>query len=116
MAIVLNYAHPLQPDALQQIAKMMGQEVEKVIDIACQIDHQRPLMPQVKELADRANLTAAQWRSPSLVVNPPSFNFAAVALMAEIRRRRGGFPLMLRMRPVPGSTPPRYEVAEIVKL
>ncbi|MFN3763696.1 MAG: CRISPR-associated protein Csx15, partial [Anaerolineae bacterium] len=38
------------------------------------------------------------------------------ALLAELHGRCGYFPAMLRVRPVPGSTPPRYEVAEIVNL
>jgi hypothetical protein len=51
-----------------------------------------------------------------LLVNPPSLNFIAVALLAELHGRMGDFPPCLRMRPVAGTIPPRYEVAEILDL
>jgi hypothetical protein len=51
----------------------------------------------------------------TLFVNKISATFA-VALLAELHGRCGYFPSCLRMRPVAGARPPRYEVAEVLNL
>lgn len=114
--ILLNFAHPLTPAQLAQIEGLTGTRVERVIEIHTQIDPQQPLAPQVAALADKAALAPLEWQSVPLVVNPPSLNFVAVVLTAELHGRCGYFPAMLRLRPVPNSLPPQFEVAEIVNL
>jgi hypothetical protein len=114
--ILLNFAHPLTSDHLRQIEALTGQAVERVVEINSQIDPQQPLVPQVVALADEAGLSPAEWQSLPLLVNPPSLNFIAVTLLAELHGRCGYFPAHLRMRPVPESIPPRYEVAEVINL
>jgi len=37
-------------------------------------------------------------------------------VLAELHGRCGYFPSILRLKPVAGSTPPRFEVAETVNL
>jgi hypothetical protein len=49
-------------------------------------------------------------------VNPPALAPLALALIAELHGRCGGFPAMLNVRPVAGAIPTRYEVAEVVNL
>ena len=39
-----------------------------------------------------------------------------VALLAELHGRCGYFPAHVRTRPVQGSIPPQYEVAEVMDL
>jgi hypothetical protein len=114
--LVLNFAHPLTPEHLEQIEALTGQKVERVIEVHSQIDPQQPLVPQVAALADKAGLSPAEWQSLPLLVNPPSLNFIAVALLAELHGRCGYFPAHLRLRPVQGSIPPRFEVAEVLNL
>lgn len=114
--ILLNFAHPFTPDHIRQIEELAGQKVERVIEIRSQIDPQQPLAPQVVALVDAVGLTPAEWQTLPLLVNPPSLNFIAVVLLAELHGRCGYFPAMLRLRPVPESAPPRYEVAEIINL
>jgi len=114
--ILLNFAHPLTDDHLSQIESLTCQAVERVVEINIQIDPQQPLVPQVMALADQAGLSPAEWQSLPLLVNPPSLNFIAVTLLAELHGRCGYFPAHLRMRPVPDSIPPRYEVAEVINL
>jgi hypothetical protein len=114
--ILLNYSHPLTPPQLAQIETLAGQKVERVIEIHSQIDAQAPLAPQVVALADKAQLEPIEWQSAPIVVNPPSLNFVAVVLLAELHGRCGYFPAMLRMRPVPNSLPPQFEAAEIINL
>ena len=114
--ILLNFSHPLTPDHLRQIEALTGQQVERVVEVHSQIEPQQPLVPQVVALADKAELSPEEWQTLPLLVNPPSLNFIAVVLLAELHGRCGYFPAHLRLRPVPNSTPPRYEVAEVINL
>ena len=114
--ILLNFSHPLTPDHLQRIEALTGKKVERVIEVHSQIDPQQPLVPQATALADQAGLSPAEWQSLPLLVNPPSLNFIAVTLLAELHGRCGYFPAHLRMRPVQGSLSPQYEVAEVLDL
>lgn len=114
--LILNLSHPLTPAHLAQIQALTGQGVERVLDIKSQVDPQPPLAPQVAALADAAGLTPAEWQTLPLLVNLPALNFSAAVLLAEIHGRCGYFPPCLRMRPIAGSMPPQYEVAEILNL
>lgn len=48
--------------------------------------------------------------------NLPSLNYSAVALLAGLHGRCGYFPATLRLRPVEGSIPVEYDVAEVIDL
>lgn len=114
--IVLNFAHPLTAQHQAAIAALAGRAVERVIEVPCQVDVEQPLAPQVAALADACGLTSAEWQTLPLVVNPPSLNFIAVVLLAELHGRCGYFPTIVRLRPVPDSTPRQFEVAELLDL
>lgn len=114
--ILLNFSHPLTPDHLQQAEAITGQRVERVVEVHSQIDPEQPLVPQVTALADQCGLSPAEWQTLPLLVNPPSLNFIAVALLAELHGRCGYFPTHLRLRPMQGSIAPQYEVAEVLDL
>lgn len=113
--IVLNYSHPLTPDQLAQLEALVGQAVTEV-RVPTQLDVRRAFADCAVELADAAGLTPAQWQTEPLLVVPPSLNFIAVTLIAELHGRMGYFPPIVRLRPVEGAVPPRYEVAEIINL
>lgn len=113
--LVLNYSHPLTTEQLAQMAALLGEEPE-VRRIAVQIDQTQPLDEQVSALADASGLTPDEWQTTPLIVNLPGFAPAAAALLAELHGRCGGFPAMLRLRPVAGSVPTVYEVAEVIDL
>lgn len=114
--ILLNLSHPLTPVHLQQIVSLTHEKPARVIEIPSQIDPQQPLGPQVVSLTDRAGLSPEEWQTLPLLINPPSLNFIAIAFLAELHGRCGYFPAHLRLRPVKGSSPPQYEVAEILNL
>ncbi|MCS7289322.1 MAG: CRISPR-associated protein Csx15 [Roseiflexus sp.] len=114
--LLLNYAHPITDAQRAQIEALTGQPITRLLDLPSQIDPQQPLAPQVVALVDAAGLTPQQWQSESILVNLPSLNFSAAVLLAELHGRMGYFPPVLRLRPVPGATPPRFEVAEILNL
>ena len=114
--LILNYSHPLTADQLAQLEAFTGVAIEAVRDIPAQLDLEAPFAPQVTALADVASLTSEQWQTTPLLLVPPALNFAAVALLAELHGRMGYFPPVVRLRPVAGALPPRYEVAEIINL
>lgn len=114
--ILLNFAHPLSPDQLAQIEAHTGQTISQTVEVPSQVQVQDLLPPQITRLVDAALLTPAQWQNEAILVNPPALNFSAVLLVAECHGRMGYFPACVRLKPVPDSLPPRFEVAEILNL
>ena len=114
--ILLNFSHPLTPDQLAQAETLTGQTVERTIDAPAQFDPAQPFGAQVVALVESCDLTPAEWQTGSIVIAPPALNFIAVALLAELHGRMGYFAPCLRMRPVAGALPSRYEIAEMMSL
>lgn len=114
--ILVNFSHPLSAEQIHQVEDLAGQKVEKVIEIHSQIDPQKPLEEQVLRMVDRVPLTPAQWQTEPILINPPSLNFTAVLMVADLHGRMGFFPAFLRLRPVEGAIPPRFEAAEVLNL
>jgi hypothetical protein len=114
--LLLNFSHPLTPDQVKGIEAITGQTVERTIEAQAQFDHARPFPDQVRELVEGLGLTPAQWQQEALLINSPALNAIAVTLLAELHGRMGYFPPVVRLRPVAGSTPPRFEVAEVINL
>ena len=114
--ILLNFSHPLTSAQLAQIEALTGATVERVIPAPVQFDTQQPFVPQVQALLAQVPLTAEEWQTAPLVVVPPALNFITAVLLAELHGRMGYFPAIVRIRPVEGSLPPRFEVAEIINL
>ncbi len=114
--LILNFSHPLTPDQLAQIAALAGQPVERVIELPVQFDNAQPFLPQLQALVDGIPLSPAELQTAPLLVVLPALNYIAALLLAELHGRMGYFPAILRLRPVAGSTPPRFEVAEILNL
>lgn len=114
--ILLNFSHPLTPDQLAYIETLTGQPVAEVRGEMAEFDHESPFAEQVRALADRVGLSPEEWQTTPLLVVPPSLNFITAVLLAELHGRMGYFPPVVRLRPVEGSTPTRYEVAEVINL
>ena len=114
--LILNFSHPLTAEQVGQIETLTGQPAAEVRGEMPHFDHQAPLAEQVRALVDRVGLSAEAWQTRPLVVNLPGYAPAAAALLAELHGRMGYFPAILRLRPVAGSTPTRYEVAEVINL
>ncbi len=114
--IILNFSHPLTPDHLAQIEALAGESVARVVDVPAQFDHDHSFARQAEALVEGVGLTPQEWQTVPLLGNPPALNLIAVTLLAHLHGRMGYFPTVLRLRPVPGSTPPRFEVAELVNL
>ncbi len=114
--VLLNFSHPITAEQLQQLEELAGRKVDRVVEIDAQIDPQQPIVPQVVGMVDRAGLTTEEWQTLPILINPPSLNFSAATLLAELHGRCGYFLPVVRLRPVANSVPPRFEVAEILNL
>lgn len=114
--LLLNFSHPLTPAQLKQIEALTGRVVERVFDLMPHLDHEMPFDSQIRELVDGMGLPPQEWQTKPLLVNPPGYAPAAVVLLAEMHGRMGHFPAILRLRPVPDSNPPIFEVAEVINL
>ena len=113
---LLNFAHPLTDAQLAKIEELAGKKISGVINIDSQIDTAKPIEEQVAAMLDRTGLTSQDWQTKPLLINLPSLNFSAAAMLAQLHGRMGYFPSILRLRPVTEGIAPRFEAAEIINL
>jgi hypothetical protein len=114
--IVLNFAHPLTPPQVEQIERLTGGKIERIIEVRTQFDYEQPFGPQAQRLLDGIGFSPETWQTAAFLVNPPTLHSIAVTVLAELHGRMGYFPAVLRLKPVANSTPPRFEVAEVINL
>lgn len=114
--IVLNFSHPLTPAQIAQIETLTSQRAERVIETLPQFDHAQSFAEQTRALVDAVGLTPNEWQTAPLVVVPPALNFIAVIVLAELHGRMGYFPTVARLRPIPSTMPPQFEIAEVINL
>jgi hypothetical protein len=113
---LLNFAHPLTPAHRAAIEALAGRPVERVLDVKMQLDPAQAFIEQARGVMEAAGLSSQEWQTLPLLVNLPSLNSIAALVLAELHGRIGYFPAVIRMRPVTGSVPPQFEVAEILNL
>jgi hypothetical protein len=113
---IINFSHPITHEQKSKIEALTNQSVDDILSIPSQFSQEQPFSSQIRGLVDSIDLSPEQWQTLPILINPPAYNFAALTLLAELHGRMGYFPSIVRIRPVPGSTPPRYEVAEIINL
>jgi hypothetical protein len=114
--LILNLSHPLTEAQRVHIEALTGEPIAETRHIPAQFDNAQPFPEQIRRLADSLNLTPEEWQTLPILLNPPAYNFAALTLLAELHGRMGYFPAIVRLRPIPETVPPRYEVAEIINL
>jgi hypothetical protein len=114
--ILLNFAHPLTPEQLPAVEALAGDRIEAVREFRPQFDPEESFTEQARTLVDGVGLTPVEWQTLPLIINLPSLNVIAALLLAEVHGRAGHFPAVLRLKPVPNSLAPRFEVAEILNL
>ena len=115
--IVLNFAHPFTTEQKQQIEETLDiNEKPEYIDCQVVLDVNESFPEQIRNLVSTIGMTSEQWQTQSILINPPSLNFAAITLMAELHGRMGYFPTIIRIRPVTNTTPQRFELAEMINL
>jgi hypothetical protein len=114
--ILINFSHPLTPEQVAQAEALTGQKVEQIIPLPVQFDNDQPFLTQLQALIAQLPLSAETLQTTPILVNPPSLNFITALVLAELHGRMGYFAPVIRLRPIQGSLPPRYEVAEILNL
>jgi hypothetical protein len=114
--LLINFAHPITEGQRAQVEAMTGRAIERIVDVPAQLDNMLPFEHQVVELLDKVGLTSEEWQTLPILVNLPSLNVITAVLLAELHGRTGHFPAVMRLRPIPNSTPPQFEVAEILNL
>ena len=114
--IVLNFSHPLTESHLQTISQLTAQEVAQLIDVPVKFDTSQPFTSQLDALAQTLPLTPTQMQTLPILINLPSLNHIAALIIAHFHGVTGHFPSIVRLSPVPASTPTVFEVAEIINL
>lgn len=113
---ILNFAHPLTDTQLAQIRAATDGADLTTIPVRVQFDLDQPFVPQVAHIIDDLHIDPERWQGEGWLIVLPSLNFIAAILLAELHGRLGYFPTIVRLRPVPESTPPRFEFAELINL
>jgi hypothetical protein len=114
--ILINLSHPLTAEQRRHIETLTGQPITRLIERMAQFELEQPFAAQATALVDSLGLTPLEWQQEPLLLALPSLNFGAAAVLAELHGRCGYFLPLVRTKPVEGSLPPRYQVAEIVNL
>jgi hypothetical protein len=114
--ILLNFSHPMTAHQRDQVEALTNAALTRALDVPTAFDEQLPFAPQLQELLAGIEMSPVQWQTEPILVVLPSLNFIAAALLAELHGRMGYFPPVVRMRPVAGSMPRQFEVAEILDL
>src|SRR5689334_6459100 len=112
--IVLNFAHPFTSSQLASVTRLTGGQVERGVDLPTRFDQTQHFAKQSSALLKSTVFSTTEWQTLSLLVNLPSFNAIAAAMLAELHGRMGYFPAVLRLQPISNTTPPQFEVAEII--
>lgn len=114
--ILLNFSHPLTAAQVSEVEQRLNRKFDQLLDVKTYFDSGQPFAEQARTLVDGIGFTPQQWQATPLIINPPSLSVLACIVLAEIHGRMGHFPPVLRLRPVVGSVPPQFEVAEILDL
>lgn len=114
--IIINFTHPLTESQKQAIALELSCIIEDEINHEVAFDQSQPFARLAAEAADYIGLRPRIWQGNNIIVNLPGLASAAAAILAELHGRMGHFPPIIRVRPIPQSSPTLYEVAEILNL
>lgn len=115
--ILINFSHPLTETQRDHIVRLTGAvEPVRVIDAPAQFDDQQLFAPQAAAMIADLGLSPHEWQTKQILIVPPALNFIAAVVLAELHGRMGYFPPIVRMRPVAGSMPRTFEVAELLDL
>ena len=114
--IVVNFSHPLTDQQKATIENLSGQGIADEMTVAVHVNDDESFQDQIQGLFDTIPLTATQWQTESLLIVLPGYSPVAAVIIAEFHGRTGYFPTCIRIRPVHGSDPPAFEVAELLPL
>jgi hypothetical protein len=116
--IVLNFSPPITTAQREAISNLSGYRIEMddVKEVNTQFDQAKPFAEQAAALVETVGMSSEKWQTEPILISLPSLNTIAALLLAEMHGRIGYFPSVIRLRPMTGSVPPQFEVAEILNL
>ncbi len=115
--LIINFAHPLTEGQLNKIEELIGQKVDRIINITVHFDTETAFGDQVKKLIKEVSLTPLEWQTLPILLIPPSLNYIAVTLQAALHGIMGYFAPIVRISPTKDNTfTQQFEVAEIINL
>lgn len=113
--LLINFSHPLDPDAVAACESSLGQPLSRApIEVQHLFDVESSFVEQAKSLVETVGLSPQEWQRASLIVNLPPLSLIAALVLAEIHGRRGEFPRVLRMKR--NAQTEVWEFAELVSL
>lgn len=113
---ILNFSHPITHAQKEKIEKILQKPIEEIIELHTQLDESSSFQPQLCDIVNRAKISSESLQQGEYIVNLPGFAPAAAVLISELHGRMGHFPTVIRLKKVEGSTPPVYDVEEIMDL
>ncbi len=112
---LLNFAHPITQDQKIELEKLLKSKLNEIY-IPTQLDHSLDFEVQIKALVNSTKISSDRFQKGDFIVNLPGFSPAVGTLVAELHGRMGHFPTIIRLKPVDGSAPIKYEVAQVINL
>ena len=112
---LINFSHPLSDAQLQKVHELTHIDTIKVIDKKVQVNFDLPLVDQMIDLLKTIPLTAKEWQTEPIIINPAGYSLAAQVLLVLLHGLMGHFPAITLLRPVAGMTT-IYEVYEVLNL
>jgi len=106
----------LTEQQIERIHSLIDTPVGEVFKLKCKFDHQVSFQKQLVELQSEIPFSSKELQTKPILLVPPALNFIAAMVISDLHGRMGYFPPIIRIRRVENSTPPRYEVAEIINL
>ncbi len=114
--LILNFSHPLTEEQIGQVRQLINNKIEEIRQISIFFNNEEPFEEQIRGLIEACNLTTEEWQTRPIIIVPPAFNFIAVTLLAALHGLMGYFPPVIRLKPIPDFTPPKFKVAEVINL
>jgi len=112
---VLNFTRPLNERQRDRIEQMVGYRISRMIEVATHFVNDQDFASQAERFVEQVGLSAHDWQTLPILVNPPGYTPGALCLISELHGRMGYFPTIIRLRPTQGGLE-AFEVAEIIHL
>jgi hypothetical protein len=113
---VINFFHPLTPEQVVSIERLCSCHVDRILVGSSQVDQAAGLVEQVRAMLDALNLSPEEWQVEPMLVVLPALSHSSAVMLADIHGRMGHFPTVVRISPIPGTVPTRYDAVELIDL
>ena len=113
--LLLNFSHPFSEQQRQQLEHKLGTPfTEQHLPVHVQSGESMTAACE-RALAALA-LSATEWQTTPLIVNPPGLSSLACLLLTAIHGRCGYFPALTIMRPLSSAPLPTFVLEDVVNL